>query len=75
MSKLYTQDEVRRILRLRVSLYGSQTAVAEEVGCKPQFINRVLHGNKAPSGNLLAWLGFEKLTRYGLRDQPKGDTL
>jgi len=60
MSKSFTQAEVIRQLKKAAQVEGSQAALAAAAGCSPQFLHDVLKTRRAPSDELLAYLGLEK---------------
>lgn len=56
-----SDDEVRRIIRIRCKKWGAQRALARELNVSPNFINMVLHGKKKASNRLLNHLGLERV--------------
>ena len=57
-------EDVRNILEWEIERKGSQKAVAEAAGVSPMFVCYVLRGRRAPTGDLLAYLGLEAVTVY-----------
>lgn len=55
--------EIRAKLKL-LTKSMSQAEIARQVGIKPPLISNVIHGKARPSGKLLKWLGYERVTLY-----------
>ena len=63
VAKDYTKSEVLQKLRRQVALHG-QKNIAESIGISQSFLCDVMKGRRAPTGELLVWLGFRGETVY-----------
>ena len=52
------------MLRDRVKLVGTQTAVADELGISKPYLNDILSGKRAPGPSVLQRLGLRKTEKY-----------
>lgn len=58
-----TSEEIVAMLRAK---RGGKTLkqFADEIGCTFQFVSQVFHGVRIPGGEMLDYLGIEKVTVY-----------
>lgn len=60
-----TKQQLITITRREAKKLGSEAALAREIGCTRDHINRFTRGEKNPPARLLAYLGIkEKPTEY-----------
>ena len=65
-----THSQLIRRLREACNEAGSQTAYAQALGVRPQFVSNVLAGRRDPSRKLLKALGLERVVRKTVSYQP-----
>ena len=58
-----THAQLLRRLQAACDEAGSQTAFAQRLGVRPQFVNNVLAGRREPSARLLEALGYRRIER------------
>lgn len=63
MVKVYSEQQVREALRVRVRRKGILT-YAEDLNVSDRFVYAVLRGERPPSAKLLDDLGLERVVRY-----------
>jgi DNA-binding transcriptional regulator YdaS (Cro superfamily) len=59
-----TAEEVRKKIEAAYKAMGSQRAWARKIGVSAPFLNRVIRGEKEPSGAILHELGLERIVDY-----------
>ena len=58
--RVFTDNEVRQLLRAAIELAGTQVAFAKRYGLDRTHLNQVLKGKSRVSGSLLKCLGLRK---------------
>ena len=61
---IYTKDQVMKKISKLVVEHGSQSALAEAVGCDRTEVNAILAGRREPSAKVLEALGIERVKLY-----------
>jgi predicted transcriptional regulator len=57
-------EQVRKVLRKRAELLGSQAKLAREAKVSRAFVNDILMARREPSGRLLSYIGLKRQVRY-----------
>jgi len=65
-----THQQLLRRLQAACDEAGSQTAFAEALRVRPQFISNVLAGRRQPSAKLLEALGYRRVERVAVSYEP-----
>lgn len=60
-SKVWTEAEVRNMLKRHCKMQGGQATVARDIGVSRSHINGIISGRKRATGDILAYLGLERV--------------
>jgi transcriptional regulator with XRE-family HTH domain len=63
MPKYLTENDVASML-LELARNRTQAALAEEIGVSRSFLNEVIRGNRAPTGEILRFLNLHRKVIY-----------
>lgn len=64
MKSLLDREEILEVIRDRVQALGEQQLVADEIGCSPQMLSKILLKKEPPSKKVLEWLGVIRVDMY-----------
>lgn len=64
MAEYFTRKDVLKLLKEEIEYTGSEAGFARLVGVSRSFLNRVMSGEKPPTGKVLKFLGFKKAVVY-----------
>lgn len=66
--KLFTESEIRTIIRKRILSEGGPRHVGKILGISPSYVSRASLGLKPIGPKLLELFGYEKISAYRLRE-------
>lgn len=64
MAEYFSLRDVVDDLRQAVNHYRSEAELARAIGVSRSFLNRVMRGEKKPTGKILKWLGYREAHVY-----------